>query len=164
MEKVRVIMTGKRLSVLFVVIIAVLFFGGLPNDAAGSDWVYYGSGSSGDQYFYDRTSIRQVPEGVIRVWTKVVYSDEGRQRKINDYKKDGYAITGFELLSETQNLWFINCIEEKSTVTEGRHHASNGRVVDMYKADKRIWGPAAPGSPVESLIKMVCEETRPRKK
>ena len=157
-------MRGQRWSVFFGVIAAVILLTGFPNGAGGSDWVYYGSGSSGDQYFYDRASIRQVPEGVIRVWTKVVYSDEGRQRKINDYKKDGYATTGFELLSETQNLWLINCIEEKSTITEGRHHASDGRVIDMYKADKRIWRYAAPGSPVESLMKMVCEEAKPVKR
>jgi len=67
-------------------------------------------------------------------------------------------------LSETQNLWLINCIEEKFTITEGRHHGSNGRVLDMYRADKRVWGYAAPGSPVESLVKMVCEEAKPAKR
>lgn len=151
-------MFRKRWPVLFGVIAAVILLTGYPDDARGSDWVYYGSGSYGDQYLYDRASIRHVSDGVVRVWTKVVYSDEGRQRKINDYKKDGYAPPGFELLSETQNLWLINCNEEKFTITEGRHHASNGRVVDMYKADKRIWGSAAPGSPAELLVKMVCEE------
>ncbi len=164
MEKGEAIMAGKGLSVLCGFIVAIIFFTGFPNVAGGSDWVYYGTGSPGDKYFYDKASIRNVSKNVIRVWTKVVYSDEGRTRKISDYKKDGYSTTGFERLSETQNLWLINCVDEIFTITEGRHHASDGRVLDMYKADKTVWGYAAPDSAVESLMKMVCEDARPKKR
>ena len=95
-----------RTGAVIVAIVCLFVFISL-NDAKGTDWVHYGRDDLGNDSFYDRDSISNVSKGVIKVWTKRVYSDVGRESVINDYEKSGVESVGYESLSYSKELFFI---------------------------------------------------------
>jgi len=133
------------------------------NDARGSDWVPYGKDVTDNTYFYDRESILNVSKGIIKVWTKKVYSTEGRAELIFGYMKDGVPASGYEFLSETKYREFINCVDEKYRMTNMTDYTSDGIVLDSFEEENSAWINVTPDSIVAILMKEVCKKTKESK-
>ena len=129
------------------------------NDARGSDWVHLVTDGVGNNSFYDKDSIRNVSKGVVGVWTKTVYSDEGRARVIYDYAKSGFESAEYESLGYSKELFFINCVDEKYKITQGANYASDGHVLDDYHEDS-VWDAPPPDSVMDSLVKEICKNPK----
>jgi hypothetical protein len=63
----------KWVSFIFIIGFAIFLYG----DVWGTDWKYFGKTSSGD-CFYDVEGITRQPNGISRVWTKIIFSEQGR--------------------------------------------------------------------------------------
>ena len=156
-------MSGKRLSAGFIIVVTVILLVGFPNDARGENWVFYAT-TSGGSFFYDRDSIHNVSKDVIKVWTKLVYNDEGRAESLGELKKNKVSTAGFELLSESTTLWFLNCVDEQLKITQLLYYAKDGRVLRRVQTDEMDWTYIIPDSPMEQLMKTVCGEVGRTKK
>jgi len=151
-------MSGKKIFVLFGIIVAVMFFNGFPNDARGAEWVHYGTDVLENNIFYDRDSIQNVSKSLIKVWTKTVVSDEGRAKLINDYEKRGQTASGVESLSEISDLWFISCEDKKYKITQSTYYASDGRILSATHFDDDRWNDIHRKSMIEVLMKILCKK------
>jgi hypothetical protein len=50
----------------------------------GADWIYFGENSSG-VCFYDATSITHPSKNIVRVWSKIIHSEEGKKNYIAQF-------------------------------------------------------------------------------
>jgi hypothetical protein len=141
-----------------IVALVCLFVSICLNDAKGTDWVHYGRDDLGNDSFYDRDSIRNVSKGVIQVWTKRVYSDAGRESVINDYEKIGVEAIGYESLSYSKELFFINCLDRKCRRNHGVDYAIDGHVLQEYQDG--TWTALSPDSALDTLMKEVCKKLK----
>ena len=155
-------MKCKRLSMLFGITVGIIFFAGFPNDARGADWVHYANSAIGDMYFYDKDSIHNISGGVIRVWTRTVFSDAGRAEVIRKYRERGISANRYELLREEKSLCLLNCKDESYTLTEGIEYAVDGETLTSWKREGD-WLVVVPDSFIESLMKIVCAEKAKQK-
>jgi hypothetical protein len=149
-----------RFSVILVIVCTIILFNGVTNIAMGADWVPYASDSTDNEYFYDKSSIRAVSKEVIKVWSKRVYSNNGRTKFIQNYIDLGLPTNEYKFLQETKNLFYFNCNESKYKLTAAIHNSIDGNVLDSLQNDSQPWREVAPESITESLLKAVC----PKKK
>ncbi|HPN26161.1 MAG TPA: hypothetical protein PKV94_14280 [Syntrophales bacterium] len=126
------------------------------SDVKGADWVHYGRDDSGNDSFYDKDSVSNVSKGVIKVWTKRVYSDAGRESVIHDYDKSGVDTAGYESLSYSKELFFINCLNGKCRRTEGVDYSSDGHSLQEYQDG--VWIAPPLDSALDTLMKEVCKK------
>jgi len=101
-----------KLGVLFI---GLLIFG--YSDVWGADWRYYGL-STDAVYLYDAQVITRLPNGLIRVWTKVIFNDQGRMNAVvklgENFKDVESSVGSFELDCKDKRSKVISYIFIKS--------------------------------------------------
>jgi hypothetical protein len=132
----------------------------LVSQAEGVEWVSMGTDKWGDELSYDRETLTKLPTGIIKVWKKTKYSEEGRKAFIQEYVIDEPSVNRYEALSRSLFLWEINCATRDAKVTEFAFQSSDGEVLDSSYAPKEQssekWYPVSPESEAEKLYKAVC--------
>lgn len=91
---------------------------------AGPEWVELDDNME-STFFYDRNATTRPSEGVVRVVTKVVYSEEGKAEAIKVLAKN----KGISKLEESQYLHDLNCGEKESRLLKATHLAKDGTVL-----------------------------------
>src|SRR4030043_958715 len=72
----------------------------------GEDWCHYGTSDMG-QFYYDKDSLRYLPEGVVRVWERVIKAED--LKKVFEEKKEATQkliegkVSGKRALSKEQS-------------------------------------------------------------
>ena len=144
-----------------VVAVAILIIFGFLSEVKGADWVYYGDDSDGNKYFYDRSSIRNVSEGIVEVWDKKVFTKKGRLEEIKIRQKRNLPTEGFDSWREERLLQVINCVHKKVSIAQYIDYAIDGRILKSgSNKDITIWGNIAPGSVNEALMEEVCKKAK----
>jgi hypothetical protein len=132
----------------------------LVSQVQGAEWVSMGTDKWGDELSYDKETLIKLPTGIIKVWKKTQYSDEGRKAFIQEYIIDKPSANRYEALSRSLLLWEINCATSDAKVTEFAFQSSNGGVLDSSYAPKQQsserWHPVSPESDEEILYKAIC--------
>lgn len=128
------------------------------HDVKGADWVHYGRDNLENGSFYEKDSISNVSKDVVKVWTKKVYSDLGRESVIQDYERSGVETAGYESLSYSKELFFINCVNGKCRRTQGVDYASDGLALQEYQDG--IWIAPPPDSALSTLVREVCKKLK----
>ena len=120
--------------------------------ADGKEWVSYSTGSSGESYYDSESIITYLIEDIVQVWSKTIYSDEGKKILEQDYKVPD--------ISESKSLQEFNChTRETRTITAGYYNSSQKEVINA--GDKPSgWMNIPPGSRAENLYKIVCRKVQ----
>lgn len=122
----------------------------------------YASGSEGDYYYTEnRIAEKSSPENKM-IWSRLVYSQKGRDSYIDTRRHNGLFTEGLEDLQQRNVLYEFRCNREKAgyAVVEIFEVGKDGKTLDYGNAGKdRDWGEPPPGSPMEKLAGQVCPPT-----
>ncbi len=133
---------------LRIVLIWLIIFGYA--EAWGADWKYIGKAYQG-MYFYDAGSMRRSSEGIVKVWIKVLYTEEGVNYMVKllgrKYETLSYAIILFE----------YRCGDKVKQIVPIAFYSGDGKV--LISADNRTsdWNSMSPDSIDEALYKILCK-------
>ena len=117
---------------------------------AGPGWVLLEE-SNDSSFFYDENSTSNPKEGIVRVTTRVVYTELGKA----DALKILAAAKNMEKLHESRYTHDLNCAEEESRLLEAAHLDREGttlRLTDLAQATE--WE----GIPPEARMALVAEK------
>jgi hypothetical protein len=133
-----------------------------PVSLKNTEWTFYGSDQDGDHYHKIDTSKTSSP-GIVRIWSQIIFNEEGKKRYIETRKKVGLSIAGYENLSHRNVLYELNCFSGKKElcIQEVLELTTDGKTLDYGKAGTyKDWSEIPGGSIYEQLHKTVCPEKR----
>jgi hypothetical protein len=138
----------KSLSVkLGVILIGLAIFGCA--EVWGEDWKLYDSNEDFLSY-YDAQRITRPSKNIVRVWTKLDYTEKGVLGRVGKLGKK------FENLSHSINLSEINCVKKTRRLLSRTDYDNKGDVI-ISSPSPLEWTFIIPGSMAESLYKEVCK-------
>jgi hypothetical protein len=113
-------------------------------------WEYYGNIPQG-KFFYDKENIQYMPNDIIRVWIKHIYSDAGKReivKQLGEHFKD---------VKESSNLREIDCNKKMFNLLSATDYDSKGSVIKTadVPGDKTL---IPPNSVIDMLYKIVCKK------
>ena len=127
-----------------------------------SAWTLYGSDTDGAHYYKAAENPNPSP-GIVRVWTQVVYSTEGKKRYVDKRGTYKFATAGYEEFSHRNVLYEVNCFSKKKEICikEVYELTKDGKSLDYAKAGTyKDWSDIPPDSVYEKLYSLVCPEKR----
>jgi hypothetical protein len=121
----------------------------------GGDWNFYGTSPDGE-FFYDSKSICSQENNIVRVVSKIVFSERGEIGLIKEYGKVQESVTHYSFIYE------FNCKDKKYRTLEysiwSGENLSLGPIPILRGGPiDSGWRSFARGSPGESLYKAVCK-------
>jgi len=120
-----------------------------------AEWEIY-SKTDLNTFYYDKKNIKHMPNNVIRVWTKLLYSDSGKERLIKTLGDDD-----FKNLANSVSLIQINCTQMTYDVLNIAYYDSKGSVIiSSEKPQDKTEEFVMPDSTTEKLYEIVCKETK----
>ena len=99
------------------------------------------------------------PSGIIKVWEKKSYSEEGKNEEIQRRIRNGLDVKGYEALGHQMNLWEINCVTRESRMVEHIEYSADWRVLDSIAYEMKTtegWQPISPESFSATMYKIGC--------
>ncbi len=139
-------------AILFTI---VLWGGPINSWGAEADWEFVDANPAHSDFYYDKSSISRGPDGIISVWTKVVYTDEGKADTLKILKN----AKAYEKLALTQFLYDIDCKGAKSRLKQIVHYDDKGnRIKEFNLAEKTEWEEIPPYSRLESVTDEICPQ------
>ena len=143
-------------SVIFLSFLIILLL--VTSVNGSSDWVEYERSNTGDVLLYNKVTVKHRTKDIVQVWYKLVYSDEGREERIQQLKNRGFLITeDWDRLSYRLALKEIDCKLEMSRFLSVIFYDTGGRVLSSDSYDKPNWDYMVPGSMIDILRKKVCK-------
>ena len=122
--------------------------------ASESQWVLIDEDPATSNYFYDTTSITQGEEGLVTVWTKAVYTEEGKADALDTI---GHP-KGFEDLASTSFFYTINCDGDMSRLEKVIHRDGKGTAIREYTlTGKTPWEEIEAETRMSLLRDAVCQ-------
>lgn len=92
--------------------------------AAGPEWVQLDENAD-SSFYYDKAGKSRPKEGIVRVETRVVYSEQGKA----DALKTLSTSKDLAKLHESRYLYELNCGERESRLLNAAHLAKGGKVL-----------------------------------
>ena len=118
----------------------------------GADWRLI---SSTDSYkcFYDAEDMIRSSEDIVKVWTKLVYTERGIVELVKEFGKH------YENLSYSLELLEIDCAEKKHRLLSTTAYSLEGNILYTNQAGSRPppWKIISRESVEESLYKALCK-------
>jgi hypothetical protein len=136
-------------------IICLLIIPLLANQAWAANWKYFASSAGGDLY-YDQSSIKKENKGIVHVWTKKTYSEQGKLREFSFLKKMGKAPGNPYILSHELTLIDIECLNKKIKISSNRICDKRGHFVASTARSSGEWNDIVRKSSDEELKNIVC--------
>jgi hypothetical protein len=115
----------------------------------GADWKFYGSTENYLGY-YDAQSITSPSKNIVRVWTRLVWTEKGVLGWVEDLGEK------CENLSHTIFLQEVNCAEKKLRLLSETHYDNKGSVIKSFSSPGE-WRFIIPETVTESLYKEICK-------
>ena len=174
-------------SVLVKLGIVLLFIGLVSGyvEVWGVDWCPYGTSDMG-QFYYDKDSLTSLPEGVVRVWERVI-KDEDLKKAFEEKKeatrkfiegkvsrKQALSKEETEILyeqwqkeflrdlviSEKRMLIELKCGEKMFRLVSGVEYDEKGNAKKGFTASQMEWLPIPPEAPTEKLYNLACPKPK----
>ncbi len=124
----------------------------------GSDWVEYYRDNNGNILLYKKGNIENSgTKDIVRVWEKRIYSDKGREIYIQDKITEGMSAEGYGKLSNSQDLYRIDCKKQMMNLVSVFRYDKNGKVMYSNNIEEPEWSHIIPNSQMDTLRKRVCE-------
>ncbi len=140
------LMTGK---LIIIIATGLLLFGNA--EVWGENWKFLLKNKAGDEGYYDADSVTRPSKGIVRVLTKVVFSEKNINRegeKLGSSYKD---------MSHRVILHEMNCMEKKGAFLEVTTYSKKGIVLSSIKPNEVTWVKIPPESIGEALYKILCK-------
>lgn len=160
MSKVRL------LSKFWIIIIAFGLIALYCNYAYGADWKLYTE--TQNFYFYHNVETQGhfknildiFRKKIVTVWTKrVTKGENGKNWQIQENKRLGLSIKGYENYEYTVFLKEIKCSDKISRLLSETDYTKDGNLLAKSESPYSEWKPIVPGSDDEALHKAVCRST-----
>jgi len=137
----------RKIFSLFFLVALVLF---LNSELWGADWkVLYQSDKTGT-YYYDTQSITHTANNHVRVWTKIIYSEEGVREVISSLGED------YKNASSVKYYYELDCTEKKVQFLSITYYSKDERVISTFESDTE-WHFIPPDSIASALYEKVCK-------
>ena len=143
-------------SIVFLPFLIILLLATCVNGFS-DDWVEYGRSKSGNVYSYNKVNIKHSIKGMVQVWCKYDFSDEGREEYIQKLRDREMSTKRYEKLSHTLNLLEIDCRKGMYRIVSITYHDTDGHVTDSYSSDEQDWSNIPPKTIEDTLRKKVCK-------
>jgi hypothetical protein len=121
-------------------------------EAGAEDWRLY---AKTDLYecFYDAEDIIRSSQDIVKVWTKLEYTDRGVIKMVKEYGKY------YKNLSYSLELWEISCAEKRHRLLAITAYSLEGNILYADQAGSRPppWKIISRESVEESLYKILCK-------
>ena len=143
-------------SIIFLLVLVLFILASCENSS--SDWVKYKDDNDGNIYSYNKENIaKDSVNYMVQVWEKQAYSDIGREKEIQDSKKDGFSTEEWDNLSYETDLLEIDCMMRRHRILSILFYDTDGKVSWSYNYDKPKWTSIVSDSEMDSLQKEVCK-------
>ena len=145
-------------SIKFFLFVSALFCFLNATNGQGANWTYLSEpkDKSGKEYF-DMDTITVSPDGIVRVWSKRVYSDSGRTLMLLERQKAGMPPGGYENLEALLALNELSCNKKEYRIISVETYERRGQLLDSVTFEDKKWKPISPESSIEPLFKKVCD-------
>jgi hypothetical protein len=121
------------------------------------DWVKYSVDKEGNAYSYNKITIKHRTENVVEVWEKVVFSNAGKEKYVQNLKNMGWWMEGWDKFSYSVFLNEIDCKKEMSRILSGTDYDANGSPLKNISSDElKEWIDIVSDSMMDTLRKEVC--------
>ncbi|MDI6729121.1 MAG: hypothetical protein QMD44_09395 [Thermodesulfovibrionales bacterium] len=151
------------LSKLGIIILAFGLTALYCNYAYGAEWELYAENQNFSFYYNVEAQdpLKNIfdifRKKIVTVWTKRVSKDDkGRNWQIQENKRLGLSIKGYENYEYTVFLREINCSDRISRSISEADYTKNGNLLSKSESPYSEWKPIVPGSYDEALQKTVC--------
>jgi hypothetical protein len=135
-----------KVGVILVVGLAIFGYA----EVWGADWKYMGYTDFG-VYYYDAENIIRPSENIVRVWTKIIYSEAGVNQWVKDsgkrYRNLDYSITLFE----------YNCPDKMFKGLSVTLYSKDGNIITDFTADNPKRAFIRPETFEEVMFNAVCK-------
>jgi len=139
----------KSLSVkLGVILIGLVIFGYA--EAREESWKYVDQAYAG-MYYYDADRIKRQSEDIVRVWMKVLYTENGVHNMVRLLGKN------FETLSYAIALFECHCGDKKKEIVPMGFYSEDSKLLLSAKQISN-WNFMSPDTIDEALCKILCEQ------
>jgi hypothetical protein len=125
---------------------------------AEADWTRYGSDKEGRHYYKKVDDAKSSP-GIERVWTRVDFNEEGKDRYLAKRQSVGMATQSYEGFTRRYVFYELNCFSEKReySTQEVFDLTGDGKTLDYAKAGSyKDWQDVPPDSTLDELCRIVC--------
>jgi len=139
---------------LFVILMASIVF-----NAQGADWVHVTRDTVGNEFFYDRQTLRRLPTGTLKVQSIEVYSEEGKREYVQKWTERGLNSEFLKRLNHTVDLMEIDCSTQGLRIMETSEHSKDGTILDLSRFTQQPsegWQSISPSSTWGRLYRAVC--------
>jgi hypothetical protein len=123
----------------------------------GSDWVEYARDKDGSVLLYDKVSVNHTKKNRVQVSWKYVYSDESREKLIQDLRKTGLSTEEWNKLSHNLSLQEIDCKKKRVRLFSLTKYDTDGKIIFVHSYDKPLWDYIEPNTMPDKLRKKVCK-------
>ena len=146
-------MKSLRLLALFAVCLLVMW--GFQWDAIGWDWKFLGM-SEDFYFFYDAESMNKTPEGTVSLWMGLIpLGDKVRDRYLQDRKRAGLNIVGYENYEYDRKLIKVNCLDRALRIVQRIDFGKKDEVLGSHHYNEE-WHSIPPQSAGQALFEVVC--------
>jgi hypothetical protein len=144
-------------------IICVIVFFLFANKAWAADWIYYTSIATVHMY-YDKSSIKKVNKNIISVWTKTIFTDNGKKQYFSFLESIGKAPDNYNILNYQLVLVEIDCINKKYRIYSMSINDEKDSVLASLPKPTDQWIDIPPTTQMETLKNEVCTVSTTSKK
>jgi hypothetical protein len=131
-------------------------------DARTTDWKKYGTDQYGDHFYRFDESGKAFPD-IFSIKTRLVYSEEGKRRYIEERQQARLTLKDFDKLSSRTVLYGINCVSKTKElcILEVFELTGDGATLDYAKAGSYKDWKAIPENTIdEALYRVACPEKK----
>jgi hypothetical protein len=112
----------------------------LVTPALGIEWVVFSTTQEGNELSYDQHSVRKVEEDTVRLWERIVFTDNNVQ--------DNVKTTLF--------VREIHCLEKRYRIISLLDYSIQGEKLFSGTDERATWFPIPPDTHLELLRETVC--------
>ena len=136
------------LGKLGVVLIGLILF--CRAEVWGESWKYVDQAYAG-MYYYDADRITRQSEDIVRVWMKVLYTENGVHNMVRLLGKN------FETLSYAIALFECHCGDKKKEIVPIGFYSEDRKLL-LSASQVSNWNFMSPDTIDEALCKILCEQ------
>ena len=131
-------------------------------EATTTDWKKYGTDEYGEHFYRFDGSGKAFPD-IFSIKTRLVYSEEGKKRYIEERHQARLTLKDFDKLSTRTVLYGINCVSKTKElcILEVFELTEDGATLDYAKAGSyKDWKAIGEGTIDEALYGVACPEKK----
>jgi hypothetical protein len=143
-------------------IICLVIFLLFANRAWAEDWILYNTSKEGKMY-YDKSSIEEISQNIIRVWTKTILNEKGKTEAFSFLKNMDMKPCNRDTISYELTLEQYDCVNDKYKNISTTIYDKKSNVLLGQKAIVGKWSDIHPKSIVGKLKNIVCSAVKTSK-